>query len=204
MVSAGVNGEHRAGIDMTFSAPKSVSILSEVCDDERVREAHEKAVETTLRHIEEHYSQARQMEKGETARVNTRNLVIATFEHDTSRELDPQLHTHAVIMNMTQREDGEWRALSNEELYGQKMYFGQYYRNELAANLKERGFEIESDRRGLFEVRGVDKDLREHFSRRSEQMNRQKHRNSVSNILIRTRPNCGRSRRLAQELPNRM
>ena len=170
LVGAGVNGEHRAGVDLTFSAPKSVSILSEVCDDEGVREAHREAVEATLKHIEEHYAQARQTEKGQTERVNTGNLVIATFEHDTSRELDPQLHTHAVIMNMTQREDGQWRALSNEELYNNKMYFGQYYRNELAANLKERGYEIESDYRGLFEVRGVDKDLRERFSQRSEQI----------------------------------
>jgi ATP-dependent exoDNAse (exonuclease V) alpha subunit len=75
-----------------------------------------------------------------------------------------------VIMNMTQREDGEWRALSNEELYNNKMYFGQYYRNELAANLRERGYEIESAHRGLFEVRGIDKDLRDHFSQRSEQI----------------------------------
>jgi ATP-dependent exoDNAse (exonuclease V) alpha subunit len=112
----------------------------------------------------------RQTENGQTERVTTGNLVIATFEHDTSRELDPQLHTHAVIMNMTQREDGEWRALSNEELYNNKMYFGQHYRNELAANLKERGYEIEGDQRGLFEIRGVDHDLREHFSRRSEQI----------------------------------
>lgn len=170
LVGAGVNGEHRAGVDVTFSAPKSVSILCELCGDEQVRQAHERAVEAILRHIEENYSQARQTENGETGRVNTGNLVIASFQHDTSRELDPQLHTHAVVMNMTHRHDGQWRALSNEELYNNKMYFGQYYRNELAANLKERGYEIESDHRGLFEIRGVDKDLREHFSQRSEQI----------------------------------
>jgi conjugative relaxase-like TrwC/TraI family protein len=170
LVGTGVNGEHRAGIDVTFSAPKSVSILSEACDEGAVRQAHREAVDSTLRHIEEHYAQARQTEKGQTERIDTGNLVIAKFEHDTSRELDPQLHTHAVIMNMTQREDGQWRALSNEELYNNKMYFGQYYRNELAANLRERGYEIESDHRGLFEVRGIDKDLRDHFSQRSEQI----------------------------------
>ena len=166
----GESRSHRAGLDMTFSAPKSASILSEVCGDESVTEAHRQAVDATLGHIEEHYAQARQTENGQTERVNTGNLVIAKFEHDTSRELDPQLHTHAVILNMTQRQDGEWRAISNEELYRQKMCLGQYYRNELAANLREIGYEIQSDHKGLFEVKGVDKELREHFSQRSGQI----------------------------------
>jgi conjugative relaxase-like TrwC/TraI family protein len=58
LVGAGANGEHRAGVDLTFSAPKSVSILSEVCDDRAVREAHREAVVATLKHIEEYYAQA--------------------------------------------------------------------------------------------------------------------------------------------------
>jgi len=158
LVHAGGEGRsHRAGVDLTFSAPKSVSILSEVCGDKRVSVAHDKAVEATLRHIEDYYSQARQTENGHTKRVNTGKLVIAEFPHDTSRELDPHLHTHGVIMNMTQREDGQWRALSNEELYNNKMYFGQYYRNELAANLKERGYEMESDHRAGVDLYRISK-----------------------------------------------
>ncbi|MFN3480980.1 MAG: MobF family relaxase, partial [Thermodesulfovibrionales bacterium] len=162
--------DHRAGTDLTFSAPKSVSILALVAGDERVRQAHEDAVRKTLSYVEEHYSQTRQQQDGERVRVNTGNLVVATFQHETSRELDPQLHTHCVVMNMTQRPDGEWRALSNEEIYSQKMLIGQYFRNELAKNLREQGYSIRSDSRGFFEVEGVPQELIDRFSQRSQQV----------------------------------
>lgn len=161
---------HRAGIDLTFSAPKSVSVLSLVMGDDRVKEAHEKAVSTTLSHIEERYSQARETKAGETKKIDTGNMVIAKFDHHTSRELDPQLHTHCVVMNLTSQKFGKWKALSNENLYQHKMYIGQFYRNELAVNLKEHGYAIKTDHKGLFEVRGVDRKLLDHFSQRSEQI----------------------------------
>jgi conjugative relaxase-like TrwC/TraI family protein len=162
--------EHRAGVDLTFSAPKSVSILSEVVGDRRVREAHQQAVSRTLEFIEKHFSQARNTERGITQRVDTGNLVIAKFDHETSRTLDPQLHTHAVVMNMTQRPDGEWRALSNEKLYEQKILLGQVYRNELAHQLKELGYGIQTGKSGLFEVKGIDGKLIQEFSVRREQI----------------------------------
>ena len=113
----GQGHEHMAGIVLTFSAPKSVSIMSEVLGDTRLREAHEKAVTETLAYIERNFAQARQTENGVTEKVYTGNLVIAKFHHTTSRELDPHLHTHAVIMNMTMRKDGrQWRAMSSENL----------------------------------------------------------------------------------------
>lgn len=168
--SGGEAQSHRAGVDLTFSAPKSASIVSEVLGDDRVREAHERAVQKTLEYIEKSYSQARQTQGGNTERVNTGNLVIAKFGHDTSRELDPQLHTHCVVMNMTQREDGQWRALSNEKIYEQKMLIGQHYRNEFAKNLREQGYSIQSDHKGFFEIRGVPEKLIEEYSRRTEQI----------------------------------
>ena len=168
--NGGEGHEHRAGVDLTFSAPKSVSIASEVLGDAKVREAHEKAVTEALRYVEANYARARQTQNGTTEKVDTGNLVIARFGHDTSRELDPQLHTHSVIMNMTQREDGQWRALSNEELFNNKMLIGQIYRNELAKNLKEIGYSIQSDNKGLFEIQGIDKKVLEHFSQRAEQI----------------------------------
>jgi len=171
IANGGEGHTHRAGTDLTFSAPKSVSIMSEVLGNTEVREAHEKAVSEALRYAEQHFSEARQTKDGVTEKVNTGNLVIAKFTHGISRELDPQLHTHAVVMNMTQREDGQWRAVSNEEIYNNKMLIGQVYRNELAANLKELGYNVQSDNKGLFEIRGVDEKLREHFSQRSEQIN---------------------------------
>ena len=91
----------------TFSAPKSVSLLAEVFESRGVREAHESAVKETLRYIEKELACARQTVEGRTKRVQTGNLIVALFRHNTSRDLDPQTHTHAVIMNTTQREDGQ-------------------------------------------------------------------------------------------------
>jgi conjugative relaxase-like TrwC/TraI family protein len=170
LVSANSQGEHRAGVDLTFSAPKSVSILTEVSGDSKVREAHERAVTKTLSYVEKNYSQCRITEDKITERVNTGNLVIAKFGHDTSRELDPQIHTHCVVMNMTQRDDGQWRALSNENLFDNKIFLGQMYRNDLAASLKELGYSIRSDEKGLFEIQGIDQKLIDAFSQRSEQI----------------------------------
>ena len=169
LVAPGPKG-HRAGVDLTFSAPKSVSVLSLVMGDSLVKAAHEKAVLAALSHIEERYSQARETTAGETKRINTGNMVVARFDHHTSRELDPQLHTHAVIMNLTMTQHGMWRALSNENLYRHKMYIGQYYRNELAANLRELGYGIRTDHKGLFEIKGLDPKLIGHFSQRSDQI----------------------------------
>ncbi len=170
IAGGGENHEHRAGVDLTFSAPKSVSIAAEILGDERIRDAHAAAVQKTLEYVEQHYAQARVTQDGQTERVNTGNMAIAKFDHYTSRELDPQLHTHAVVMNMTQREDGQWRALSNEELYSNKMHIGQIYRSELAASMKDLGYAIQTDSRGFFEVQGVDKQVLDEFSRRSEQI----------------------------------
>lgn len=168
--NGGEGQNHRAGVDITFSGGKTISIVSEVLGDTRVREAHEKAVSEALRYVEQNFSQARQTQDGITEKVDTGNLVIAKFQHDTSRELDPQIHTHAVLINATQRPDGQWRALSNEEIFQNKMLIGQIYRNELAANLKELGYSIQSDSKGLFEIQGIDQKVLDHFSQRSEQI----------------------------------
>ena len=182
----GEEHKHRAGVDLTFSAPKSVSIVSEVLGDSRVKDAHNEAVSKTLNYVEQHFSQIRQTENKITGRIDTNNLVIAKFNHNLSRELDPHLHTHAVILNMSQRQDGLWRALSNEKLYENKMLIGQIYRNELAKNLKEIGYEIRSDNRGFFEISGVDSRLLDHFSQRSEQIDNKvkelKENNLYSNV----------------------
>jgi len=165
-------GRHRAGVDMTFSAPKGVSILYGVAGDERLREVHEKAVSLALGYAEADFSQARVTKDGVTRRVDTGNLVIATFGHDLSRELDPQLHTHAVVMNMTLRPDGRWRALANERLYANKMLLGQIYRNELGVGLSRLGYAVEvtDPGKGLIEVRGIEPGLVESFSQRSAQI----------------------------------
>ena len=96
--------EHRAGWDATFSAPKSVSLTALVGGDDRVREAHRNAVTTALSELER-YTQARI--GGNNPAETTGKFVAAKFEHDTARPVDgyaaPQLHTHAVIFNITER-----------------------------------------------------------------------------------------------------
>ncbi|HUL00944.1 MAG TPA: MobF family relaxase, partial [Nitrospirota bacterium] len=169
LVQAGVNGKHRAGTDLTFSAPKSLSIAALIGGRQDLIEAHREAVEAVLGYIEKHGAQIRMTQNGETEFVKTSNLLVAKFEHGLSREKDCQLHTHAVVLNMT-KHGKAWKAVSNEALFENKMLYGQIYRNELAANLRELGYQIEPGKHGLFEIAGVDKTIRDEFSRRSQQI----------------------------------
>jgi conjugative relaxase-like TrwC/TraI family protein len=111
--------EHRAGWDATFSAPKSVSLTALVGGDDRVREAHRAAITTTLDELER-YTQARI--GGNNPAETTGKFIAAKFEHDTARPVDgyaaPQLHTHAVIFNVTERDNGQTRALQPQEMFG--------------------------------------------------------------------------------------
>jgi conjugative relaxase-like TrwC/TraI family protein len=160
--------KRRPGFDLTFSAPKSVSIAALVQGDTRVIEAHEKAVATALRHLEAHASFARvKGADGSIRAIPTGNLVVASFLHDTSRDLDPQLHTHAVVLNATRTKDGSWRALTNEELLRSKMVGGAVYRAELALNLKALGYDVERTHAdGRFELTGFTKEQLSGFSQR--------------------------------------
>ncbi len=169
-VGDGANGTRRAGTDLTFSAGKGLSLQALVHGDMNITLAHREAVSATLDYIEQHYGQVREMTDGVSSKVYTGNLVIAKFDHSTSRELDPQLHTHALVLNLSQKKDGSWRALSNEKLYEAKMFIGQYYRSEVAARIVEQGYAIETQLGGLFDLRGVDEKLKEVFSSRSEQI----------------------------------
>ncbi len=149
--------EHRAGWDATFSAPKSVSLTALVGGDERVREAHRESVRVALGEIE-HYTQAR---IGNVhAPKTTGKFAAATFEHDTARPVDgyaaPQLHTHAVIFNVTERENGQARSVQSHELYASQHYGTAIYRAELATRLQKLGYEIERGKDGQPEIKGID------------------------------------------------
>lgn len=170
LVQAGAKGDHRAATDLTFSPPKSVTIAALVANRTDITEAHQAAVNETLKFVEKYGAQARVTKEGITKKVQTGNLLIAIYEHSTSRELDPQLHTHCPVLNMTQLSNGSWKAVSNEKFFENKMFFGQFYRNELAANLKELGYQIESGSKGLFEIKGMDIAILKEYSRRSEQI----------------------------------
>lgn len=185
VINAG-NAERRAGMDVTFSAPKSVSVLMEFHEgnDENskafeIRNAHDLAVKTAMKKLENEYAKTRIYDVfGDRKRVDAK-IVYGTFQHDISREvmgqIDPQLHSHNFIFSTVFYHDKEKNivrnlALSNEEIYQNKMYLGQIYRSELAKNLKNLGYEIEvSDRKnGFFEIAGFEKNQLEEFSNRSK------------------------------------
>ena len=167
----GKDGErlHRPGRDLTFSAPKSVSIAALVGGDARIVGAHDRAVAATLGWIEKNAAETRMKdpETGKMARTGNQKIVAATFRHDTSRNLDPQLHTHAVLANMVRGGDGKWRSMANEGLYARQKLIGMLYRNELAAGLSRLGYDIEKTHAdGRFEIGGVSREAIDAFSTR--------------------------------------
>ena len=167
----GKDGEitHRPGRDLTFSAPKSVSLAALVGGDRRIVEVHDRAVAATLAWVEKNAAETRMKdpETGRMGRVGNQKIVAATFRHDTSRNLDPQLHTHAVLANMVQGEDGKWRSMANEGLYARQKLIGMLYRNEMAAGLSRLGYGVEKTHAdGRFEIAGVQRETIEAFSSR--------------------------------------
>ncbi|WP_257291425.1 MobF family relaxase [Endozoicomonas sp. ONNA1] len=161
--------EHTKGWDVTFSAPKSVSILALAGGDKRLVEAHKKAVSHALGYIEKNMITTRVTMSGQTVNVNTENLAAASFTHTTSRDLDPQLHTHNVVLNVTKRQDGELRSLDSRTIYDNSMLAGQVYRSELAKAVKDLGYDINVDnQKGFFEISSVPKDVIKNFSKRRE------------------------------------
>ena len=160
---------HRPGRDLTLSAPKSVSLLAYLGGDGRAIWAHQVAVARTLDWVERNVAETRMSDPatGQIVRTGDQKSVAATFRHDTSRNLDPLLHTHAVIANMVRGTDGKWRTMSNEKLYASKMLIGAHYRAELARGLENFGYRVEKTHAdGRFEVEGVPRDVIEAFSTR--------------------------------------
>ena len=162
--------EHRPGWDVTLSAPKSVSIMAEVAGDRRLIAAHGAAAKTALAHVEQHTAATRIRDGGNVNREATGNLVIASFQHGTSRAQDPQLHTHNVILNATKGEDGIWRSLEPRAIYQLQKQIGAIYRQELALKVRELGYEIETGKDSMFEIKGVSGDVLAAFSTRSAEI----------------------------------
>jgi len=163
--------EHRAGWDATFSAPKSVSLTALVGGDERVREAHRAAVTSALTELER-YTQARI--GGNNAAETTGNFIVAKFEHDTARPVDgyaaPQLHTHAVVFNVTERADGSTRALQPQSFFDSQNYATAVYQSALTYQLRNLGYEIEAGKSGAPEIKGYSQEYLEASSPRSQQI----------------------------------
>jgi conjugative relaxase-like TrwC/TraI family protein len=167
------NGEiqHHPGWDFAVNAPKSVSIMALVHGDERILAAHERAVGVAIAYLEEHAELRRRVDR-EIVHETTGRLVFARFTEHSSRELDPHLHSHIVVMNITNHgKEQPVVSLETRAMFIEQMVAGQIYRNELAHDLRQMGHAIEFDpRRGLFEIRGVPTDLIRDYSQRAEQI----------------------------------
>ena len=160
--------DHQPGWDLTFSAPKSVSALwSQAGSGTRaiIQEAHDDAVKAALFYIESEAAITRRGKGGHAKEAA--HLIVATFEHGTSRAQDPQLHTHCLVMNVCMRaSDGTSGTIESKPLYQAKMTAGALYRAELAAQLEQR-LDLIAERKGsCFEVVGVPQKIMTEFSKR--------------------------------------
>ena len=173
--------EHRAGWDATFSAPKSVSLTALVGGDDRVRDAHRAAVTTALDELER-YTQARI--GGNNPAETTGKFIAAKFEHDTARPVEgyaaPQLHTHAVIFNVTERENGKTRALQERGFFDSQQFATAVYQSELTYRLSHLGYEIEPGRSGAPEIKGYTQEYLDASSPRSRQIREQMEKTGYS------------------------
>ena len=159
--------EHVKGWDLTFSAPKSVSVLAEITGSRVLFKAHNDAVKEAVTWLEQEVATIRRTGWLGKKTELTGNLVVALFQHDSSRAQDPQLHTHALVLNATQREDGEWRSVYAPPMFEHKMAAGNVYRAALALGLQRVGLELEQTHAdGRFELVGVPEKVLETFSKR--------------------------------------
>ncbi|MCC5654632.1 relaxase domain-containing protein [Nostoc sp. XA013] len=162
--------ERRAALDCTFSAPKSVSLMALVGGDTRLIDAHHQALKETLELIEQRYAYTRVTDNSGRHRVKTGNLVVAQFDHIESRDLDPHLHTHCLLMNMTKTPDGRWLSLGNNEIFANKKFLGMAYQSSLAREVQKLGYEIEKSKHGQFDIKGFKFEDLEAFSKRRQQI----------------------------------
>lgn len=163
------------GFDLTFSAPKSVSVLFALGDDElsvRMRQAHDVAVDEALAYLRATASHGRRG-RGGAHRIETTGFVAAVFRHRTSRAGDPNLHSHAVVANRVLGADGKWSALDARALYVQAKTAGTLYQSSLRHQLRDLGFTWTVAPSGLAEIDQVPVEVRREFSRRRREIEAQ-------------------------------
>ena len=161
------NRVHRAGTDLTFSMPKSWSLLALVGGDKRILDAYAAAVRETLAWAEKNLAETRMEVRGRERVVSTGNLVIGLFQHDTNRNQEPNAHLHAVVANVTQGPDGKWRALRNDKLWEHNTLLNAMTMARFRLSVEKLGYEVgEFGKHGNFEAVGVPKPIRDAFSSR--------------------------------------
>jgi conjugative relaxase-like TrwC/TraI family protein len=173
MDKAGGNATNRRIFyDFTFSPPKSVSVAALAGADDRILEAHARAVRSAMREFEVFATTRVRVGKADCDR-STGNFVAAMFTHDTSRALDPHLHTHCVVFNATfDAIENRWKALQNYELLRARKFAENVYYHELARNLRGFGYEIRNLARGDFQIEGISEAVCERFSKRDAEIDR--------------------------------
>ncbi len=162
---------HRAAIDITFSAPKSVSIMGEVYGDERIKQAHQEAVSEVLNALSNESIKSRVMVDGKIINENSNQTIIAKFEHNTNRLQEPDTHTHALIINGVKTSDGKYHSISNEEIFNTQRMYGAMYMNKLAEKVQGLGYDIEiKDDKGNFDIKGVGQNAIDAMSTRKKEI----------------------------------
>jgi conjugative relaxase-like TrwC/TraI family protein len=166
------SANRRIFYDFTFSPPKSVSVAALVGADERILEAHAQAVRSAMKEFEAYATTRVRVGKANCDR-STGNFVAATFTHDTSRALDPHLHTHCIVFNATfDAVENRWKALQNFELLRARKFAENLYYHELARKLRSFGYEIRNQTRGDFQIEGISEAVCERFSKRDAEIDR--------------------------------
>ena len=164
--------DRRIFYDFTFSPPKSVSLAGFLGDDERIFKAHDRAARVALKHFED-FAATRVRIGGARSERLTGNFAAALFTHDTSRALDPHLHTHCIVFNATfDPVENRWKALENYELLRARKFAENVYYHELARDLRSFGYKICNLPRGDFQVEGVPDDLCQRFSKRDAEIDK--------------------------------
>lgn len=180
VISRKVNGieSNRPGMDLTFGAPKSLSILALLGGDTRLIDAHNEAARLAMLEVEKSVN-TRLTRDGVTTTVTTGNMVAAFFTHDTNREGEMHLHSHGLLFNVT-RADDKWHALGSdtrqrsgirEQVYDLKLAYGQFYREYLRPMVEDCGYTtVRSGPHGMYELAEVPREVINAFSQRTAQI----------------------------------
>lgn len=162
---------HRAGTDLTFSLPKSWSLLALVGGDKRIIDAYRTAVSQTLQWAEKNVAETRIVSRGKIKAVGTGNLAIGLFQHDTNRNQEPNVHFHAVVANVTQGPDGKWRALHNDKLWSLNTLLNSMTMAHFRLEIEKLGYEpAHQGKHGNFEAAGISREAVMAFSTRRQEV----------------------------------
>ncbi|MBE8574122.1 conjugative transfer relaxase/helicase TraI [Vibrio sp. OPT18] len=184
-VKAAGTEQRRIGNDLTFSAPKGASILGLVYGDTRILEAHDRAVKTVLSEIEKDTAQYRQIDPADRTATyhNSAQLLFGVVPHKTSREEDPQIHSHALMANMTYDKEGNLKNLATctkqnefemngtyERILANQKYYGMLYHSEIGRDYEKMGYAIKSLGNGMIDIDGIPDEVIEGNSTRRQQI----------------------------------